>query len=249
MNKLTTIVLALFASAALCTEESHAAAPVVADLSNYAISIDSSFNGTRLFVFGARNATGDVVVVVRGPSKNYMVRKKESFGGIWINTERMKFYNVPDFYAIASSKPLEDMQESIMFRQLGIGQDQLLTPPPKTYSSANFDEFEDAFMRHQQKNRLFNTAIEPVTFMAETLFKTTIEFPDNIPSGQYTAEIYLISDGELVGMQTTPISVVKSGFDAFLYHYAHHNPVLYGITAILMAVGAGLFAARLFQKA
>src|SRR5687767_9721209 len=80
------------------------ATPLVADLSNYRIDIDSRFNGTRIFLFGARNDNGDIVVVVRGPSKNYIVRRKEEVAGIWVNRDRMRLFDVPDFYTVASSR-------------------------------------------------------------------------------------------------------------------------------------------------
>jgi uncharacterized protein (TIGR02186 family) len=225
------------------------ATPLIADLSNYRIDMDASFNGTRMFLFGARNETGDIVVVIRGPLKNFIVRKKEPIAGIWINRERMRFWNVPDFYAIASSKPLEAIEKDIVFRQLGIGQQYLLTRPASPKLQTNFDEFSQAFLNHQYRQRLYMKDAGSVQFMGETLFKTTITFPDNIPPGHYTAEIYLISDGEVVGMQSTPINVVKTGLDAFLYDYAHRSPALYGITAIIMALAAGWFAGRLFEKA
>ncbi len=243
MNRFLFILLWL----GLCSP-AFAASPVVADLSNYHIEMDSGFNGTRLFLFGARNDNGDIVVIVRGPNKNYMVRKKESIGGIWVNRQRMKFYNVPDFYAIASSKPLEEIAQTGLFTQLGIGQDTLLMPPPNIRLKDSFDEFQAAFLRSQRQQRLYASAPEKVNFMAETLFKTVIEFPDNIPSGMYTAEIYLISGGEVVGMQSTPISVVKSGLDAFLYAFAHLHPAIYGLTAIFLALFAGWLAGRLFGK-
>lgn len=225
-----------------------AVTPVVADLSNYHIAIDSGFNGTRIFLFGARNDNGDIVVIVRGPNKNYMVRKKESIGGIWVNRQRMKFYNVPDFYAVASSKPLEDIAQAGLFEQLGIGQDTLLMPPPNIRLKDSFSEFEAAFLRFQQRQGLYAGTSEKVNFMAETLFKTVVEFPDNIPSGTYTAEIYLISDGEVVGMQSTPIHVVKSGLDAAIYQFAHRQPAFYGLTAICLALFAGWAAGRLLGK-
>src|SRR4051812_28754135 len=104
-------------------------APLVADLSNYRIDIDSGFSGTRIFLFGARNDNGDIVVVVRGPYKDYIVRKKEEIGGIWINRERMKFFGVPDFYAIGASRKLSEVEQGSAFRQLGIGEDNLLSSP------------------------------------------------------------------------------------------------------------------------
>lgn len=244
MNRWWLAVLMLFALAA----PGWAATPVVADLSNYRIDIDSGFNGTRLFAFGARNGNGDIVVVVRGPDQNYIVRKKESLGGIWVNRARMKFYNVPMFYAIASSRPLEDIGQSGLFERLAIGQSTLLTPPPNIRQKDTFEEFESAFLRFQKQEKLYAFAPEKVNFMAETLFKTEIDFPDNIPSGVYTAEIYLISNGEVVGMQSTPISVVRSGLDAALYWFAHRHPAYYGLTAIFMALFGGWAAGRIFEK-
>ncbi len=223
------------------------AAPVVADLSNYRIAMDANFNGTRLFLFGTRNDNGDIVVVVRGEKKNYMIRKKEKMAGMWVNHDRIKFYDVPNFYAVASSKPLSSINQTTLFNKLGIGEDSLLNTPSDMSKLEQFSEFEAAFLEHQRKNHLYYTNDENISFMGETLFKTVIEFSDNIPSGNYTAEIYLISDGEVVGMQSTPISVVKSGLDAFIYNYAHNSPTLYGLSAILIAVAAGWLAGRLFE--
>lgn len=224
------------------------ATPIIADLSNYRIDVDSSFNGTRLFLFGARNDYGDVVAVIRGPQKSFMVRKKEQIAGIWVNSDRMRFWNIPAFYAVAASKPLSEIPQDLLFRQLGIGQNQLLSPPADPIAKIRFDEFSTAFLNHLHASKLYTTNPVAMQFMGETLFKSTIEFPDNIPPGNYTAEVYLISDGNIVGMQSTPITVVKTGLDAFLYRYAHDFPFLYGITAIVMALGAGWFAGRLFQK-
>jgi len=224
------------------------AAPVVGDLSNYRIDIDSSFNGTRLFLFGARNDNGDVIAVIRGPRKDYIVRKKEEMAGIWVNRDRMRFFGVPDFYAVATSKSLPDIEQTNLFRQLGIGQDNLLSPPFDPKTRANFKDFSDAFLRYQQSRRLYLPKPVSIDFMGETLFKTVIEFPDNIPPGEYTAEFYLVSDGEVVGMQSTPVKVVKSGIDAFLFMYAHDYPALYGITAVVIALAIGWFAGRVFEK-
>lgn len=244
MIRLTVFLIALL----LAPVPAFAGTPVLADMSNYRIDIDSGFNGTRIFLFGARNDNGDIVVVVRGPSKDYIVRKKEQVAGIWINRDRMKFFNVPDFYAIASSKPLVDMDSSGLFKPLGIGQDNLLHSPAGSRSTGRFEEFNDAFLRYQLARRLYMKEPEKITFMGETLFKTVVEFPDNIPPGNYTAEIYLLGDNEIVGMQSTPITVVKSGLDAFLTFHAHQNPAWYGLCAVALALSVGWFASRVFEK-
>lgn len=224
------------------------ATPLVADLSNYQIYVDSGFNGTRMFLFGTRNDAGDIVIVVRGPTKNYMVRKKESVAGIWVNRERMKFYGVPDFYVTASSRPLHEITQYDIFRQLGIGKTHLLSAPHGKYNKEKYRDFSKAFIQHQEERRLYSAGTMPISFMAETLFKMVIDFPDTIPPGNYTAEIFLISDGRVVGMQSIPIEVKKTGLDAFVYNMAHHHPALYGIFAVLIALAAGWFGGRLFGK-
>ena len=222
--------------------------PIVADLSNYRISMDASFIGTRMFLFGARNDPGDVVVVVRGPEKNFMIRKKEKIAGMWVNIDRSKYYGVPDFYAIASSRPLEEIASPGLLARLGIGFESLLVPSRAMSSPEDEQQFARALMQHQQQKQLYQADPLALKFMAETLFKTTIPFPDTIPAGEYTAEIYLISGGEISGMQAIPIRVEKSGIDALVYHYAHHWPLFYGISAIIIALSAGWFAGRLFEK-
>lgn len=225
-----------------------AAAPLVADLSTYRINMDSSFTGSRVFLFGARNDTGDVVAVIRGPHKNFIVRKKENIGGLWINRGRMKLFNIPAFYAVASSRPLTEIGQGNVLRSLGIGERTLLPVPADPRVLSNFSEYAAAFLKHQHAQKLYTQDLDVVRFMGEMLFKTVIEFPDKIPTGNYTAEMYLISDGKVTGMQTMPITVVKTGLDAWLYTLAHHSPAWYGLMAVMLAVAAGWLASRIFEK-
>lgn len=226
------------------------ATPLVADMSNYRIAMDANFTGSRIFLFGTRNEPGDVVVVIRGPVKNYIMRKKENFAGLWINRNRLKFFNIPAFYAVASSKPLSDIQQTNLFGQLGIGDSNIL--PLRASDGKNHEryrEYSEAFIAQQHTARRYDKDVAPISFMGETLFKTAIDFPDNIPPGNYTAEIYLMQGNDLIGAQTLPIEVVKIGLDAWLYNSAHEHPVLYGIGAILMAAGIGWLAGKAFNKA
>lgn len=225
---------------------SSLASPIVADLSNYNIAMDAGFDGTRIFVFGTRVDNGDVVVVVRGENKNYIIRKKEKIAGIWVNRDYMKFFNVPNFYVTVNSKPLSEIEQSELFYKLAIGEDFLIRPPSDEKKLQRFNEFKTAFLNYQHEQKNYDSSSEKINFMEETLFKTGINFSDNIPSGNYTAEIYLISGGEVVGMQSTPISVVKSGIDAFIYDFAHKFPATYGIAAIFAALASGWLAGRLF---
>jgi uncharacterized protein (TIGR02186 family) len=237
----------LFTAMFACFCTSVSAAPIVADLSNYRINIDARFIGTRLFLFGSRNENGDVVVVIRGPERKFTVRRKERVLGIWINRKYVSFAPAPDFYAVASSRPLDALTHSNLQQTLGIGEDTLLEVERVASRKLDVDEFKNALLDYQKRRRLYRDASK-LQFMGDSLFKATFEFPDTISRGDYTAEIYLLQNDQLIGMQSIPITVRKTGFDGAVSSLARDAPWLYGIIAISLALGSGWLANRLFQK-
>jgi uncharacterized protein (TIGR02186 family) len=223
--------------------------PLVADISSHEITIHTSFEGTELMLFGARNAAGDIVVVIRGPRRDATIRRKEQVGGMWINRTEEVFGGIPGFYAMAASKPLEEIQKSIYFQPLGIGFEEAVSSGPlMEMPRGERKVFARALLRDLRAKRLYAILPGKVTFIGETLFKATVPFPDNMPRGDYTAEVYLFSGGTLVGMQTTPIHVYKSGFDAFIYETAHRHPLLYGLVAVMLALFSGWAVSSIFEK-
>ena len=88
---------------------------LVAGLSQDTVETTSNYTGTDIVVFGAieqAEAGGnDVVVVLRGPDADMIVRKKDSVAGIWINRDQERLYGMPSYYYIASSKPLAKMAD------------------------------------------------------------------------------------------------------------------------------------------
>jgi uncharacterized protein (TIGR02186 family) len=224
------------------------AAPLVADMSTSRIDMDANFSGTRVFLFGARETAGDIVVVIRGPAHNYQLRKKERFAGVWFNSSRLKFFNMPSFYALASSKPLDAFGQPALLRKLAVGEDTLFTAYSSSNTLSNYTPYVDAFLDYQHLHQHYANAQGSVQFIGNTLFKTTLEFPNNLPPGDYKAEIYLINKNQVVDQQVLPLTVSKTGLDAWLYDYAHRWPAFYGLTAVVLALAAGWFAGRLFEK-
>lgn len=223
------------------------ARPVIADLSLRQIEIDSGFTGTDVLLFGARNDPGDIVVVVRGPEKSYIVRKKERSFGVWVNKKQMFLQDLNGFYVVAANRPLEAIQNDYLLDSLKIGIDSSALPK-EGEPTADYTEFSQAFLKKQQSENLYLPSVQEISMMGDTLFRTVIRFPENITRGVYTAEIYLFSDGQLSGIQSTPIIVSKKGFDAVVYDFAYKYPLLYGIIAVSIALLAGWAAGQIFRK-
>jgi uncharacterized protein (TIGR02186 family) len=82
---------------------------VVADLSSHLIAITTGFTGASVILFGATEGRGDIIAVVRGPEREVKVWRKGKVAGIWVNAESVTFSNVPSFYALATSRPLDEV--------------------------------------------------------------------------------------------------------------------------------------------
>jgi uncharacterized protein (TIGR02186 family) len=75
-----------------------------------------------------------------------------------------------------------------------------------------------------------------------------VPVPANVPRGQYTAEVYLFKDGNVVSAQSTPFFVDQTGMERQLYSFAHSSPLFYGIATILMALTLGWTSSFLFRR-
>lgn len=230
---------------------------IVTDLSDRRINIEYSFDGADLLLFGAIDSGGarlekplDVVVVVRGPEAPVTVRRKEKVAGIWMNTESVRFQTSPSFYRLISTRPLEDFASPQTLAIYELGVDQLHFSPDSagSQSGADIRAFRNGFVRIREQLGLFGEAGDGVTLQSDVLFRAELRVPSRVPIGNYEAEVYLFSNGKVTARTTVPLVIQKSGFERFLYTWAHTEPFGYGLVAVLIAAVAGWGAASLFQR-
>ena len=243
-------LMALTATIAALMMPSPARA-LVADLSEHLIAITTGFTGDEVVLFGAVEQPGDIVVVVRGPSETIVVRRKERFLGIWVNRASARFERAPSYYAVAASRPLSDAASPSVLDRHDIGLEYLDLVPVGAESMAEDEiaEFRDSLIRRKQDAGTYGLGVEPVVFLGQRLFRTRLAFPDNVPTGQYLVSVFLLTDGNVIAAQTTPLSVRKVGVGAEIFLFAHGRPALYGILAILVAISAGWLASLPFRRA
>ncbi len=247
--KRTLAALMLFAAPAHATVEVQPealtlAGPMVADISQSSIQIHSSFNGTDLLVFGARNARGELVIAVRGPSNDVRLRQKERIAGMWMNVDQMRYNQLPMFYAIASTRPLKKIAPNYTLHQLGLGEQATVSQSNPQATAA----FNTALRETQERKQRWQEPFGRITYFGESLFKARLHLPSTMPRGNYSVEVYLFDEGKPIAFQTIPLKAFKTGMDATIYDEAQRHPWLYGIAAILMALSGGWLAHRLFKK-
>ena len=209
---------------------------VVADLSSHLIAITTGFTGASVVLFGATEGRGDIIAVVRGPEREAKVWRKGKVAGIWVNAESVTFSNAPSFYALAASRPLDEVLApgpAALYR-IGTGNLKLQAKAPATPEEAT--RFGAALVAEQQRDGLFAANIGKIAF------------PANVPTGTYIVEIFLVRDRDVVSGQTTPLVVSKVGIDAEVSDFATRQAAAYGAIAVLGALVAGWLASLPFRS-
>ena len=222
--------------------------PLLIALSTQRIEIDSSFAGTSILLFGATDVAGDVVVAVRGPEEPVVVRRKQRSAGIWVNREAIAFRNVPGYYAVAASRPLEEVAPAGFLDREQLGSDRLLLEAIWFDTSGDADEFRAALHRHRERDALYRSEPGAVEFIDERLFRTTIELPAHVPTGDYLVEALLLVDGEVLSARSAGLTIEKGGFSAEIHDFAFEDGALYGVIAIALALVAGWLGSFAFRK-
>lgn len=219
---------------------------LVIDQTQHLIAITTRFRETNVDLFGAIQGTdGDVVVTVRGPEMEQLVRRKQRLAGLWLNGDKMIFRDVPAYYAVAASRPLHLIasREVLARSEIGVGSlrlepvgDGAARPPDQV------EAFRAALIRSMQRSRLYNTELAPVTFVDEKRFRATLQFPVSVSQGIYQVGVFLLQGGQVVDAQRNPMVISRVGLEADLYDFAASQPTLYAAIAAVIALVSGYLA-------
>lgn len=232
---------------------------LVPDVSDRAIEIAYSFTGAELLLFGAilypnspaNDRTGkgaDIVVVVKGPTQSVLVREKEKFAGIWVNAGSTRYRSAPSFYAIASSRPIQQLVDDRTRAIYELGVDSLQLSPASGASPDVQARFDAGLVDLRSRSGLYYEAPGAVEITNGVLYRARLQIPARVPVGKFTAETFLIRDGRVLAAAVRPIDIRKSGFERFVARSAERHSLIYGITAVLLSVLLGWGAGALWRR-
>jgi uncharacterized protein (TIGR02186 family) len=234
---------------------------VEADVSTRSIAVTSGYSGAEIVVFGtvensrqssAESGYYDVIVIVEGAPAPLVARKKSRVAGLWINTSSLAFNSVPGYYAMASTRPVEEFADASILDELAIGFERVRMvaagQPETRVSSDDLFQFKSAVARLKERQSLFLRDDYGVAFSGRSLFRSTIQLPANVPVGPLTTRVYLFQDGKLLSRYQSRVSLAREGVERWLHDFAFGQPVLYGIFTVLLALAAGVLASALFRR-
>ncbi|MEM9574215.1 MAG: TIGR02186 family protein [Pseudomonadota bacterium] len=229
---------------------------LVPDVSQDKVSIRGDFNGAQLLLFGAityppgtRNRDkADIVVVLKGPTQSIVVREKQQIAGIWINAASSEFRSAPGYYAVASSRPVQEIVDDKTADIYELGLDHLQLSPAGAIDSGEINRFVDGLVDLNTRGRLYKNLPNSVEIEGDVLYKARINIPASVPIGEYTAETFLIIDGRVEAAEIKEITIEKTGFGRFITNLSQEYGFIYGLLAVLISVLLGWAAGYAFRK-
>lgn len=230
---------------------------LVPDVSQREINIQSGFTGADMLLFGAiiyprgvaPEGQIDVAVVLRGPARAVTLREKQKIAGIWINADSTDFRSVPAYYAIASSRPLEQIVDSKTSAIYELGLDRLQLSPSGEVDAKEQRRFVEGLVDLNQRNGLFRQEAGTVEITDQVLYRARLYIPSSVPVGTYTAETLLIRNGRvIVADDNVEVRIRKTGFEQLVTILAQDYALFYGAMAVLVSLMLGWFAGYIFQR-
>lgn len=227
-------------------------------LSTDRISITSDFSGADLTIFGAldnadplinRQGRYDVIVVLEGPMRPVVVRRKERVVGVWINTDSETFASAPASYSVATTRALQDITDQNNFRQLALGTDNIyIAPLDRAGDPVKIEEFESALRGLKRASGLYSENVGGVQFLTQSLFRATLRLAPNVPVGTHKARAFLFKNGIFMKESSAQLAIQKAGFEQTLFRFANTNGFAYGVISVLLAIVIGWLGRVIFRR-
>ena len=219
------------------------------EISQEIISISSNFTGKKILLFGNVETKGEIIITITGPKEKIIVHEKKPRLGIWVNSKKIVFSDVPSYYAITSSSNINEIIPKKLQIKLAIGANHLKFKANKesNVSKNELLNFKFGLIRNKVRQKLYSSAENSVKFN-NNLFRSDINFPTNAPEGKYIINTYLVEKNKIINIKENFIFITKVGVERKIYNFANEKPALYGLLAIIIAIFSGSLASIIFRK-
>ena len=227
---------------------------LVPDISQHEVEVRQGFTGTELLLYGAiltpegqrANGDYDVVVLLEGPTRPIVLREKRRVAGMWVNADSQTLRSAPSYYAVASSRPINQIvdERTAAIYELGLGSLQL--SPTGAIDPAVQARFAAGLSDLMHKTGLYSQNENAVTMTGGVLYRARIYLPSRVQTGTYTAETFAISHGRVVASATSRVEVRKIGMEKAIADFARRHGFYYGLLTVALSVGMGWMAGRLY---
>lgn len=216
------------------------------------VAVHSNFRGQTVTLFGniepvepGQDGPYSVIVLVQGPSADWVVRQKERQVGLVLNSASALFARAPSYYAILSTSPLSQIASPETIERHRLSFDAIAAFSRRADDPSDLDA---EFVRLMRASGAFVEGERSVVMHSATTFSARVPLASNAANGLYLARALILADGVVIADTTTRFTVRTQGFERYVANLAASNPALYGMATILLALGTGWLGGILFRR-
>jgi Putative transmembrane protein (Alph_Pro_TM) len=218
------------------------------------INIGFFYAGSEVSVSGLSDPGDDYIIAVTSPECNQELRRKGKVAGaLWMNVGELKCERVPNLYFVRCSKKLDDLLPVCE-------QDRCVLGYPALERHINMEPAKDQeeknrwfgeFIKYKESKKLFANSCADFQVSSEggkQKYSMKFAWPYQAPPGEYLVTVYAVKDRKVVDQAVSKVTVEQVGAVKKLAAMAKNQGALYGIIAILTAIGAGFGVGIIFGK-
>jgi uncharacterized protein (TIGR02186 family) len=228
---------------------------VVTGTTKREVEIGLMYNGDFIYFFGSvPDASADVIVKLTSTEDAPItLNRKGKVALFWMNIKQFNVTGLPLLYKIHSTRPIDQILDAKSAKDLGIGygvlKDMMQLRLVRGDAEQNDrDVVFDGLLRLKREANLYNIDEKRIEITGGKLFKHYFRFPPAAKEGKYRAESYIFKDGRLIGKGVDEVVVQKKGIEAVFTKIAYEHRVIYGLVAVVVALGMGLLVGFIFKK-
>ncbi|NOX32996.1 MAG: hypothetical protein GXP56_04565 [Deltaproteobacteria bacterium] len=213
------------------------------------VAVDTFFSGGKLSVSGDIPSADDVIIEVTGKDSKNLFDLKGKMGPFWMTRGKVHIDNVPGLYILLLPEG-RDWGKKI--KALGIGFSRLKSRMTTSGPQDIPPEIFKMFIKLKKFQSLYGELKDAVTYAPgsndKKHFTAVLNLPSSIAQGDYTVRATTIANNDVGAVTTREFSVEEVGFIKFVNHMASDRRVLYGVSAVIIALLAGLIMGVVFKQ-
>jgi hypothetical protein len=220
-----------------------------------AIEMGLFYSGVRMRIEGTVRPGSRALVVIRGGDRDEVFNRRGKVGPIWVNVGKVHVSGVPSLFLRFTSESLRSFLGRAAVDQYQLDESAIRNQM-RLQPDADRDTIVASWLTLKSKEGTYALVRDGVKMGTEgpagLPYAVEFHWPQKAPPGRYQAWVYECRNGEVTGVSTAELPVLKVGFPDWLARLASDRAALYGCVAVLAAALAGFgidfLAALVFGK-
>ncbi|MGP8242979.1 MAG: TIGR02186 family protein [Bryobacteraceae bacterium] len=233
--------------------------PLTCTVAPRIVQVGAFYSGANIRVEGRATAGSKLVLTVTGSDREERFSRKARFGPIWLNASKVRISGAPSLFLRFSTGPVAAILSPGAIVQNGLDEKSLVARmriEPQSPDRRDDDAVRSDFVALMKSRGTYvfgGGGIAMRDLGDSASFSLDLHWPKRAPPATYQVMVYEVVQGAVVGKASASLSVVATGFPAWLAAMAANRASVYGVVAVLIGGLAGFgidrLATLLFGKA